>query len=189
MPADFLADRKKGLEEAFFAEQDAILRRRLREADQAKAHRDALASASSISDAGVLDKLAAAGLTSETLAALSLVPLVAVAWADGEVDERERAAALSAADEAGLSRGSPSHALLEGWLAQRPPPGLYVAWKAYAAALSATLDPHARQTLRTGVMDRARTVAEAAGGFLGLGRRVSDAERATLDELARAFDG
>lgn len=189
MPSDFLAERKKGLEEAFFAEQDAILRRRLREADEVKARRDALASASGIKDAAVLDKLAAAGLTGETVAALSLVPLVLVAWADGEVDERERAAALSAAEEIGLSRDEPSHALLQGWLDRRPPQDLHAAWKAYAAALSATLDPMARRALRTGMMDRARYVAEAAGGFLGMGRRVSDAEQAVLDELGRAFDG
>jgi hypothetical protein len=33
---------------------------------------------------------------------------------------------------------------------------------------------------------RARGVAEAAGGFLGLGR-ISDAEQAILDELTEAF--
>lgn len=189
MPSDFLAERKKGLEEAFFAEQDAILRRRLREADEAKARHDALSSASGIKDMAVLDKLAAVGLTGETLAALSLVPLVLVAWVDGEVNERERTAALSAAEEIGLSRESPSHVLLQGWLARRPPQDLYDAWKAYAAALSAVLDPLARRALRNGMMDRARYVAEAAGGFLGLGRRVSDAEQAVLDELGRAFDG
>jgi hypothetical protein len=50
------------------------------------------------------------------------------------------------------------------------------------------LDPQARQRLRDEVMGRARAVAEAAGGFLGLGRKVSAAEEAVLRELAQAFD-
>ena len=67
MHGEFLSDRKKGLEEAFFAEQDAALRRRLRDADTAKAKRDALFAASGIADAAALDELVALGITAETL--------------------------------------------------------------------------------------------------------------------------
>lgn len=188
MQKEFLADRKKGLEEAFFAEQDATLRRRLREADAVKAKRDALFAASGISDAAALDELVALGITAETLAALSLVPLVAVAWADGEIDAREREAALSGAEQAGLVKGGTGYDLLEGWLAKRPGPDLFAAWKGYVAALSPTLDAHARETLKAEVLGRARAVAEAAGGFLGFGSRVSEAERAALAGLEGAFD-
>ena len=189
MERQFLADRRKGLEEAFFAEQDAALRRRLREADEAKAKREALSAASGISDPAVLDKLAALGITGETLAALSLVPVVAVAWADGEIDARERAAALSGAERAGLAKGSTGYALLEGGLAQRPTPDLLAAWNGYIAALSPTLGAHARETLKAEMLGRARAVAEAAGGLLGLGPRISDAERAVLAGLEDAFAG
>lgn len=187
MEKEFLSDRRKGLEEAFFAEQDAILRRRLREADETKARREALSSATGITDGAVLDRLAALGITGETAAALSLIPLVAVAWADGEIDERERAAALAGAERLGLAKGGAGHQLFDEWLARRPPPELLAAWKAYIAALSQTLGDEARAALRTGLLGHARAVAEAAGSFLGIGPRISDAERFVLADLERAF--
>lgn len=53
---------------------------------------------SSIKDTAVLDKSLAQKITSATLAALSLVPLAAVAWADRGGHDRERAAILSGAE-------------------------------------------------------------------------------------------
>ena len=188
MNEDFLADRRKGLEEAFFAEQDAVLRRRLREVDEAGSRRQVLSSASGITDHAVLDRLAALGITGETAAALSLVPLVAVAWADGQIDERERAAALSGAERLGLTRGDAGHRLFDGWLAKRPPPELLTSWKAYIAALAPTLGGDARDALRTALLGHARAVAEAAGGFLGIGPKISDAERSILADLEQVFD-
>lgn len=68
----------------------------------------------------MLDKLAGLNIPSETLAAISLVPLVMVAWADGGIDQKERAAVLSAAAEEGLAKGGASYELLGEWLAERP---------------------------------------------------------------------
>ncbi len=57
------------------------------------------------------------------------------------------------------------------------------------SALSASMDPSERNALRDSVMGKARMVAEAAGGFLGLGNKVSAEEQAVLDELAGVFGG
>jgi hypothetical protein len=38
-------------------------------------------------------------------------------------------------------------------------------------------------------LDRARQVAEAAGGFLGLTSKISASEQAALDEMARLLAG
>jgi hypothetical protein len=135
----------------------------------------------------VLEQLAAVDLSSETLAALSLVPLVEVAWADGRLDAKERSALLAAAERAGLSKDSASYQLLEEWFRERPSPKLLAAWKAYVAALSQTLNIRAQDALKQDLLGRARLVAEAAGGFLGLGKRISSAEQAVLTELEQAF--
>ena len=185
MPSDFLADRRKGLEDAFFAEQDAILRRRLRDADDTNTRRAALTSACGITDAPLLDRLSALGITPTTLIALSLTPLAVVAWADGAVDERERAAALSGAGLFGLRPGDAGYELLKTWLARRPPPELVSAWRAYVAALLPTLDAENQAAFRTAVLARAQTVAEAAGALLGVWPRVSDSEHAALAEIRR----
>ena len=54
-------------------------------------------------------------------------------------------------------------------------------------ALSAHLDQSSRGALKNELLGRARTVAEAAGGFLGLGNKISAEEARVLDELAAAF--
>jgi len=126
-------------------------------------------------------------ISANTIAALSLVPLVTVAWADGEIDDKERAAALAGATEAGIRQQDVSYPLLEQWLRNRPSAELLSTWQAYIGALAPTLNAEARNSLKNSLLARARQVAEATGGFLGLGRKVSDAEANVLRDLDRAF--
>lgn len=187
MGEEFLGDRRKALEDAFFAKQDAELRRKLQEAESARMMKEALRAASGITDDAVLDQLIALGIHSETVAALALIPLVEVAWADGSIDARERQAILSAAQGTGLAEHDTSYQLLESWVTNRPAPTLLSAWKSYVGALAASLSAEAKDALRQDLLGRARAVAEAAGGFLGLGNKVSPAEHAKLTELEQAF--
>lgn len=182
-----LDDRRAALEDAFFAQQNDALLRKLREADAAKQTKAALSAVSGVTDDAVLEKLAALNIGSDTLAALALVPLMAVAWADGSIEDNERRAAFSRAAEAGLARQDVSHQLFERWLAEPPPAALLAAWKAYIGAFSATLSPEDRAAFKMEILDRARAVAEAAGGFLGIGRKISASEQRVLKELEAAF--
>jgi hypothetical protein len=187
MSDEFLGERRKALEEEFFRKQDEKLRAQLRARLESQAHREALARASGITDAAVLDRLVGLGLDADTVAALALVPLVRVAWADGRMDERERQAVRAAARERGIDDASPAGLLLEGWLSTAPPSSLREAWVGYVQALCARLSAPERERLREEVLGRARAVADAAGGFLGLGSKVSQAERDELARLETAF--
>ena len=187
MSHESLDDRRRALEEAFFAKQDAVLRKKLAEPAELRAKKDAYSAVSGITDEAVLDALAKLDVTPETLAALSLVPLVAVAWADGSIDAKERAAVLRAAGDTGLAAGAPGHAMLETWLQSAPPASLVESWKGYIAAITDGIDHAARRALQAPVMDRARQVALAAGGFLGIGMKMSDSEEKMLNELSKAF--
>ncbi len=179
--------RGQALENAFFARQDEALLARLREAERAATRRQALAAASGVTDPAVLDHWDAAGLGPQGLAALSLVPLVLVAWADGSLDGKEKAALRDAARAAGLDRQKEAGALLDAWLAAPPGPEIETAWRDYAHALAASMAPEARAALEHETVGRARRVAEAAGGFLGLGNRVSEAEARVLAGLSAPF--
>ncbi|ETX02334.1 MAG: hypothetical protein ETSY1_03940 [Candidatus Entotheonella factor] len=187
MSEAFLGDRRKSLEEAFFAKQQADLLQKLQEEQSAQTRRESLRAASGITDEAVLDQLAALDIQSETVAAVALVPLVAVAWADKSLDDKERTAILSGAQQSGLDAGHPSYQLLEGWLTDPPEPLLVETWKRYIGALLPTLSPDAGQSLKQDVLGRARAVAEASGGFLGLGSKISRAEQEVLDDLEQAF--
>lgn len=179
--------RRLALEEAFFVRQDAELIRRLRTGNESGIRKQALSAASGIIDDALLEKLVASGIESGTLAALTLVPLVAVAWADGSLDEKERAALLSAASGIGLDPAGPAYQLLTQWLAKPPGPHLLETWTDYIRGTSADLGEDARHTLQLHVLGRARRVAEAAGGLLGLASKVSAAEETMLAQLEGAF--
>ena len=188
MKKDSFSGRRIELEEKFFLERDMELLQALREETAAKERKKALADASGITDDGLLDQLAELDLSVETMAALSLVPLIAVAWADGNIDAKERLAVLSAAERQGLEKEHPAHQLLEHWLQQKPDDKLTAAWMGYVAALSKSVDDVVKNALKNDFLGRARTVAEAAGGLLGFGNKVSKSEQAVLSELERAFD-
>jgi len=187
MAEEFLGDRKRALEEEFFRRQETALLNQLRAAQVRESAQEALAVATGIQDSAVLQHLSTLGITSDTLLALGLVPLVAIAWADGTLDDKERRAVTASLEAAGIVADSPAGQLVHSWLASPPPASMLEAWSAYTAALAAALSPDERHKLRDSVLGRARAVAEAAGGFLGFGNRVSKTEEELLQKLARAF--
>jgi len=188
MSKEFLGDRKQALEESFFAKQNAKLLEELRKKESRKATKESLSEISGITSDDVLDKLCELGIEADTWAAVSVAPLVEVAWADGKVEDAEREAVLSAAESNGIASSSPSYLLLENWLAHRPDGRLLEVWGAFIVALCSHMDESGRRELESQVLGRARRVAEAAGGFLGLGHRVSAEEEVVLTELSKAFD-
>lgn len=179
--------RRRELEEKFFLEQDMELLRALREQTASKERKKALADASGITDDELLDQLMELDVSGETVAALSLVPLIAVAWADGTLDAKERAAVLDAAEQKAVEKGHPGYKLLECWLSRKPDGKLLTIWKDYVSTLSQTLGDAAKDALKQDLLGRAREVAEAAGGLLGFGNKISSSEQTVLSELEEAF--
>ena len=185
---DSLKGRGKAMEDLFFAEKDQQLLKKIREEAASKEVREALQSASGITDAAVLDGLVAAGITPESLTSLSLIPLVAVAWADKKMEDAEKAAILQAAEAGGIAPSSASYASMVSWLEKQPEKKLLDAWKSYIGAIKDTLEPPVAGQLKTSILGRAESVAKSAGGFLGVGNKVSDVEQKVLDDLAKTFD-
>lgn len=177
----------RNLEELYFKEKNDKALARLRELAQMKETCKALSDVSGITDEAVLNRLVALNVRPEILATLAAIPLVEVAWADGDVDEKERAAILRAAASVEFGKNKVDFPLLESWLDRRPSPDLLEAWTHFIEGLAAAMDPRDLNQLKHGLLDRARTVAEIAGGFLGIGK-VSSSEQAVLDRMARAFN-
>lgn len=186
MDHDFLSDRRQALEEAFFARHNKELSEKLREKLEAAEERKQLAAATGIQDEAALERLQALGLHPTTLSALSLVPLILVAWADGKLEPKERKVILEAAAANGLEVGSPAFESLEVWLHELPPAGLLDAWQDYVRALTADLGRDGAEHLRRDILERASRVAKAAGGWWDLGA-VSDDEKGVLARLEKAF--
>ena len=185
-PNEALEKRGNSLEEAFFRKQDATLLEKLRQKRLAEVTKEDIAAATGIRDDELLERLVEMEINLQTLTALSVIPLVEVAWADGRIEKNERDAVLQAADEAGVPKDGPGYRLLNEWLANKPDMKLLSCWKDYVAALADTLDEKAYAQVRDNLLDRARDVATAAGGILGLGA-ISTAEQEKLQELEAAF--
>lgn len=176
----------RSLEDAFFLEQDQILVERLRRIRALAQTREALAEVSGIKNEAVLDRLLELGIKPEMTAALALVPLVELAWADGDVDDDERKAVLGAAEAGGIVRDSIEHQLLAQWLTHRPARELLDAWSNYVSSLCGRLGDAEREALRRELLDRAQAVAMASGGVLGLGK-ISAAERRVLQRIEESL--
>ena len=140
-----------------------------------------------VTDPRRLDRLMELGITPETAAMLTLVPLIEVAWADGRMEEKERQAILTVVSKGGVTKGSPNYELLDHWLSRKPTTELLEAWTHYVEELSEQATPEERERFEEWLVDRARTIAEAAGGFLGLTSPISEAERQMIEKLRSAI--
>ena len=141
MSTELLGLRRQALEESFFANHNEQLREKLQEQEQAKARKAALSQTTGITDDQLLETLATLDIHCQTLVALELIPLIEVAWADGHMDDKERAAILAASEAAGVSADSEGHQLLENWLHQAPEGRMLAVWQDYITAICGELSP------------------------------------------------
>lgn len=181
-----LKDKARALEDSFFARENERVLEELRAAAKREEKKLEFRKTLKVDSDEVLEALIELEVAPETVVAFSLVPLVEVAWADGEIQDRERKAILDAAVEKGVEGGSPTFTLLDNWLHSKPEQVLYETWRSYIDELLETLSDDARSEMRAAVVGRAQAVAEAAGGFLGVGA-ISAGEKKMLEELEQAF--
>lgn len=179
--------RARTLEDLFFLKQDQILMEEFHRMEEMKETKASLAKVSGISNDEILQKLVDLDIRPDVVASLALVPLVAVAWSDGEIHEKEKAAVLKADSEL-FPKNSPDLKILEQWLKHKPKPQLLQAWKHYVKGLCEEMTASQKAALRTEIIGHARQVAQATGGFLGLGNKISSAEQDMLDQLDKAFE-
>jgi hypothetical protein len=180
-------ERGRALEDEFFRRQSQELLERLKRESAHDLSMKELAQVTGIQDEAVLASLVKAGIKPSMAMALTLAPLVFVAWADGHVDEKERKAVLFAAQSVGINPGQDSHELLASWLDHEPEPGLHESWLLYISGMRDILGEAGQDKLKKDVMERATNVAKAAGSFLGFGKKISDAESKVLSRIETAF--
>jgi len=181
-----LEERGRALENQFYEKENQEKLAAMKQKLDSQRTKDELRKASGMSDDAVLDQLVALGLRANTIAALSLVPLIQVAWADGAIQDNERTAILQGAHGKGLEEGSDGYELLQSWLKRRPGDELFAAWEAYIKSLAAQLNDEQNRLLRNQIVGFAKLVATAAGGILGFGK-VSATEEKVLTRIEAAF--
>jgi hypothetical protein len=184
---DPTASSRKSLEDMFFHKEDKKLLEKLKQMEKMKLSKEALREVSGIHNEKVLEKLVELDVKPETVASLSLVPLIEVAWADGRIDEKEKQAVLAAAGDSGVKPGSIEYQLIEQWMVRRPPDGMLEAWSHYIEGLCERLSPQERDLLKADLMKQVTSVARASGGFLGVAK-ISKKEATMIGKIEAAFD-
>ena len=186
MDKDTFKDRGRSFEEEYFRKHDAKLIEKLRERGKVEEIVEALAVKLQIDDPALLRRIMALGVTLDTGPAFLLAPLVQVAWAEGEVTDREREKVLRIAAERGVDTASPAYTQLQAWLRTRPADAIFeAAVEAIKSGLS-VLTPAERADRVKRIVDACREVASASGGLgrlLGLGTGVSSEEASILDAM------
>ena len=182
-----LEERGRALENQFYEKENQEKLTAMKHKLDTQRSKEELRKASGMSDDAVLERLVALGLRANTIAALSLVPLIQVAWADGTIQDNERNAILQGAHGKGLEDGSDGYDLLQTWLKRQPGDELFTAWEAYIKALAAQLNDEQNRLLKNQIVGFAKLVAASAGGILGFGK-VSATEEAVLHRIEAAFN-
>jgi hypothetical protein len=186
--SEFLEHQRQSLEDVFFLNEDRKILEKLRLMQKMQETRENLSRVSGIQNDHVLQVLVDLKIRPETLAPLTLIPLLEIAWADGVLDNKEKNAVLAAIKQSGRLKNPEDQALLEQWLQRRPAPELLEAWTHYIKGLCERLSPEEKASLKNELMTHTRAIAEASGGFLGLGNKISPAEADMLKKLEAAFE-
>lgn len=131
-------------------------------------------------------QLDALGLDNESYRAILLLPLIEVAWADQEIQEKERETILGYGEGNQLLAGS-ARDVVEDWLTNRPSDDFFERGRAVLVALA-----HDREGLGRdigpgtvdAIVEYCEVVAESAGGLFGMFFQTSQSEQLAIRNIA-----
>lgn len=177
-------DLKRSKEEEYFRKKEQELIEKLRRRAALQEERRQMAETSGITDEDVLRDLQELGYTRETVSLWHLVPLLYVAWIDGDVTRQERERLLELARARGIPDDSPAYQQLVDWINHRPPREFFEGTLRAIRHLVRSLPAEAQEACRRDLVSCATQIAEASGGLLGLTSSVSKNERELIERFA-----
>ncbi|MGB7329230.1 MAG: hypothetical protein WBD31_30390 [Rubripirellula sp.] len=170
----------------FFVELEQQIVKRLHDEATSEQGRVELLRSTGIHGTELLDEFGKLGITADGVVALRLLPLVLVAWADGNVSKEEHKAVMDAALKMGIVESTTAWILLDQWLAKRPRGVSVDAWRRYIHDVMAQMSTAAQSRLIDLTCLQMTQVAKATGGVLGFGS-VSKKEQEVIHEVKIAM--
>src|SRR5262245_59939035 len=128
MTKDIFKDRGVYLEEEYFRKKEFQLLEKLKAVFNKNVDRESISKATGMTNEQVLDRLVELQLDGELMKAFQLYPLVEIAWADGDLSEREAKSVLAAAEKAGIQPGTRPYRTVEERLHKGPDPEFRKIW-------------------------------------------------------------
>lgn len=182
-----LPPKKPSPEEEYFYAREQDLLAKLRKKAESEAQRQGLGEATGIGNEEILEILREMGFDRETVVLLFLIPLLQIAWSDGHLEAKERALILEASHAYGIKEDHPAYQKLQGWLHAKPPKEIFERALRVIGEIMSFQTAEQRDIIEHKLVDACERVAAASGGFLGLGSKVSAAEKAILKRVATAI--
>ncbi|MBA2660969.1 MAG: TerB family tellurite resistance protein [Bradymonadaceae bacterium] len=176
-----------GEEEQYFQKEEREARERLRQEQQLAAirlqERKGIAEALHTNDE-IANEAMSLGFDADTAPVLPFVPIIQVAWADGNVSNAENRKVLELAGQYGLAEGSPAHNFLKLLISERPSAAFFAR---VTTLMQRIVKDNPDDSINSNLLDLCVAVAQASGGFFGLTNPIGKEERALLQEFAAAF--
>jgi len=170
-------------EKLYFKADDAKRREEMREklakAAKVVGDRQAIAKTLEVDDEELVSEMQELGFDGDSARVFDLLPLIRVSWADGKIQRNERATILAVLEARKIEPGSQA-ALLVETLLESPPAGEYM--DVSLMLLRELLASRGQQA--ADVVDLCVKVADASGGLLGLGSRISSEEKTLMGQIA-----
>jgi hypothetical protein len=180
---DSISERGRSLEDDYFRRKDRELVEKMRRAAVADEARKDLSSRTGLQDPEMLGELEALGFTPDTVSLLPLVPVIQVAWAEGDVSDAERTLLVQLARSRGITEGSAADRQLTTWLQRRPEPWVFERAMRLVRAMLASPGQESALTADD-LVKYCESIAAASGGIFGI-NKISTEERALLATIAR----
>ena len=141
-----------------------------------------------VADDDILEQFLSLGFTPRTAPAIEMVPIAFVAWASGKVTDDECAAAVGAIYDSELAEFPRTWSVVQTWLDVRPKQELWNLWVCYMDCRLQELSTQHQNGLRSRLLNQARRVAKASGGWLGIGS-ICREEQDVIEGISRVFSG
>lgn len=174
-------------EEEYFLRHNQALVKKLREKMAAEAAVHDIEEVSQVHDQALLEQLAQLGVTRETVPVLHLMPVLEVAWADGEIQEEERVMLLAAADESNLE--GKAREAFEAMLTTRPSQTYFDAALSFIRAVLEAMPADKAARARENITNLSESIALSAGGWFGIFARVDANEKSALNHITERLSG
>jgi tellurite resistance protein len=166
-------------EENYFKALEMEQRKQIRERlDRSARELQAVASGLDTKDLSIAERVRALGFDGDSARVFDLLPLVHVAWADGEIQRSERAKILRILESRDIHPGSEAFRMVETLLEERPSDAYM---QQSLAVLGDVLGGLGQRS--EAIVDMCIDVAAASGGFLGLGKRIGAEERELIEGI------
>lgn len=174
------------LEDAHCFRNDIETRRQFHQKYLCEQRFEELLRVTGIEDRELIAQLASFGFDERTIPALDLLPLAEIAWASGEVSAKERMVATCCVVESELIGNPSAVEVFQTWLQQRPQEQLHRLWLHFTHQCTENMRPSLRLAVGRRLKHQATQVAEASGGYLGIGS-ICEAEQQILDLIDEVY--